>query len=392
MKIVIAMDSFKESISSIEAINAVEKGILKANENFKRNIIIEKIPIADGGEGTVESILSTIGGKLIPTKVLNPLGKEIESFFGILPDDTAIIEMAAASGLNLLYKEERNPLYTTTYGTGQLIKAALNHGSQKIILGIGGSATNDGGVGMAQALGVRFLDKENKELKYGGYHLSNLKKIDISNIHPKVKDTEIIIASDVTNTLCGAQGATRIYGPQKGADKEMMDLLDHNLKHFTKIIKKDLNKDILNIPGSGAAGGLGAGLIAFLDAKLHKGIDLITDLVDFKKKIFDADIILTGEGSIDGQSIYGKVPSGIGKIASKYKKTVICIGGRLEEGYESLYDVGITSIFSIVDKPMNLQEAIEKGALLLERESENIFRLLFAMEDLRHKNSHKPVH
>lgn len=383
MKIVIAMDSFKESISSVEAVTAVARGIRNAALYNKKDVIIDKIPIADGGEGTVESITSSTGGKIVSTEVLDPLGRKITSFFGILPDNTAIIEMATASGLNLLKAEERNPLYTTTYGTGQLIKRALELGCKKIIIGIGGSATNDGGMGMAQALGIKFLDTNDNELKFGGIHLANLARIDLTNLYYRAKEAEFIVASDVTNPLCGPTGATRIYGPQKGADEKMIITLNNNLVHLAKIIKQDLQKEVLHISGGGAAGGLGAGLIAFLDAKIHKGIDVIMELVDFKKRIYDADIIVTGEGSIDSQTIYGKVPCGIGEVAKKQDKIVICICGTLGKNHEALYDLGLTSFFSILNKPMNLQKALQEGPALLVKETENIFRLIFALDDLK---------
>jgi len=377
MKVIIAPDSFKGSLSSIQAAEAIERGIKKAALAYSENVEVAKVPMADGGEGTVEAIISAVGGKIIPTKALDPLGRPIDSFFGVLPDNTAVIEMAAASGLNFLKEEERNPLKTTSYGTGQLIKAALDMGCENIIIGIGGSATNDGGVGMAQAIGVEFLDKEGKQIGFGGGELSKIYKIDISHLDGRVKNAKFTIASDVKNPLCGPEGASAIYGPQKGATPEMIEILDKNLDHLAKIIKRDLGKDIKDLPGAGAAGGLGAALMAFLDAQLRPGIEIVMELSNFKEKVKDANIIFTGEGSTDYQTKFGKVPFGVAQVAKEYNKPVICVSGSLLEGYEQLYEYGISAMFSIVNKPMDLKEAMERGEELLYKTSENLFRLLF---------------
>ena len=377
MKIIVAPDSFKGSLSSIQAANAIEKGIMKAARNCQEPVEVIKVPMADGGEGTVEAVISAVGGDIISTKVIDPLGREIDSFFGILPDNTAIIEMAAASGLNLLSEKERNPMKTTTYGTGQLIKKALDYGCKEIIIGIGGSATNDGGVGMAQALGIRFLDKEGNQIAFGGGELYKIEEIDTSSLDPRINDTIITIASDVKNTLCGPNGASAVYGPQKGATPEMVEILDRNLEHLAAVIKKQLNKDVLNVPGSGAAGGLGAALIAFLEAEFCMGIKLVMELVQLEEKIKNADMVITGEGSTDYQTLFGKVPLGIAKIAKKHNKPVVCISGSLGKGYENLYQEGIKAFFSIVNRPMSLEEAMDKGEELLTKVTENIFRLLW---------------
>lgn len=377
MKIIVAPDSFKGSLTSIQAAYAIEKGIKKAALIHKETVEITKIPMADGGEGTVESVISAVGGELIPTKAIDPLGREIDSFFGILPDNTAIIEMAAASGLDLIKSSEKNPMETTSYGTGQLIKAAIDAGCKNIILGIGGSATNDGGVGMCQALGIKFLDNKGKEIGFGGGELGNIKKIDISGIDPRIADITLTIASDVQNVLTGTNGASTVYGPQKGATPEMIEILDNNLKHFAQIIKRDIGMNILNIPGSGAAGGLGGALMAFFNAKSRPGIGVIMELTKFEEKIKDATLIVTGEGATDYQTLYGKVPFGIAKVAVKYNKPVICISGTLGNGYEQLYDVGIAALFSIVNRPMSLEEAMAKGEELLEKASKNVFNLMY---------------
>ena len=375
MKIIVAPDSFKGSLTSIQAANAIEKGIKKAAQNYKKPVEVIKVPMADGGEGTVEAIVSANGGRIITTQALDPLGREVDSFFGVLPDNTAVIEMAAASGINLLSEDERNPMKTTTYGTGQLIKKALDYGCKRIIIGIGGSATNDGGVGMAQALGIRFLDKEGNQIGFGGGELYKIEKIDTSLLDPRIFDTSITIASDVKNPLCGPNGASAVYGPQKGATPEMVETLDRNLKHFAAVIQKQFNIDILNVPGSGAAGGLGASLMGFLGAKFCMGIKLVMELVQLEEKIKNADMIITGEGSTDYQTLFGKVPLGIAKIAKKHNKPVVCISGSLGKGYEELYQEGIEALFSIVNRPMSLEEAMSKVEQLLERIARDVFRM-----------------
>jgi len=375
MRIVVAPDSFKGSLSSIQAANAIEKGIIGAAQTCREPVEVIYVPIADGGEGTVEAIITANKGEIVKTRVLDPLGREIDSFFGILPDNSAVIEMAAASGLNLLGDDERNPMKTTTYGTGQLIKEALDYGCKRIIIGIGGSATNDGGVGMAQALGVSFLDEEGNQIAFGGGELSKISKIDVSLLDPRIKDTVITIASDVKNPLCGPNGASAVYGPQKGATPEMVETLDRNLKHLAKTIHEQLNIDILNVPGSGAAGGLGAGLMAFLGAKFCLGIKLVTELARLEEKIQRADLVVTGEGSTDYQTLFGKVPHGIADIAKKYSKPVICISGSLGKGYEQLYNEGIDAFFSIVNRPMSLEEAMNNAEVLLEQTAKNVIKV-----------------
>ena len=375
MRIVVAPDSFKGSLSSIQAANAIEKGIIGAAQTCREPVEVIKVPIADGGEGTVEAIITANKGEIVKTRVLDPLGREIDSFFGILPDNSAVIEMAAASGLNLLGDDERNPMKTTTYGTGQLIKEALDYGCKRIIIGIGGSATNDGGVGMAQALGISFLDNQGNQIGFGGGELSKISKIDVSLLDPRIKDTVITIASDVKNPLCGPNGASAVYGPQKGATPEMVETLDRNLKHLAKTIHEQLNIDILNVPGSGAAGGLGAGLMAFLGAKFCLGIKLVTELARLEEKIQRADLVVTGEGSTDYQTLFGKVPHGIADIAKKYSKPVICISGSLGKGYEQLYNEGIDAFFSIVNRPMSLEEAMNNAEVLLEQTAKNVIKV-----------------
>jgi len=379
MKIVIAPDSFKGSLTNIEVADAIELGI---KEVFPEAEII-KIPLADGGEGTVQCLVNATGGKVLQEEVINPLGKKINASYGILGDrKTAVIEMAEASGITLISSEERNPFITTTYGTGQLIKSALNRGCKKMIIGIGGSATNDGGAGMVQALGVRLLDKQGNEIGYGGAKLINIHHIDISQIDQRISDLEILVASDVKNSLCGPSGATRIYGPQKGATEEMMVILEKSLSHFAEIIKKDLNKDIKNIPGAGAAGGLGAGLMAFLDAKLKSGIEIIIEVVKLEEAVKDANLVITGEGKIDSQTIYGKVPVGVAKIAKKYNILVMAIGAIIDKDAEIVHKYGIDFLVKVSDPPMSITES-KRNKFYLIRNCINQF-LKEPMDDILH--------
>ncbi|MBT1278849.1 glycerate kinase [Thermoanaerobacter sp. CM-CNRG TB177] len=376
MKILIAPDKFKESLSALKVADSIEKGILKV---FPK-AVIEKVPMADGGEGTVESLVDATGGKIIKTNVKDPLFRDIESFYGILGDGkTAVIEMAAASGLYLLKDYERNPMITTTYGTGQLIKDALDRGCRKFIIAIGGSATNDGGAGMATALGVKFYDKDGREIGLGGGALSKIYSIDTSNLDDRLKECRFIVACDVANPLIGENGASRVYGPQKGATKEMVEVLDKNLEHYGKLLEKYFNKKIIDVPGSGAAGGLGAGLMAFLNAQLKSGIEIITETLKLEEKIKEADIVISGEGKIDFQTAFGKTISGIAKLCKKHNKPLIVIAGTVED-IEKLYEIGVSSVFSTMEKPMFLEDAIKNAPTLLEKSAERIFRLIKAIK------------
>ncbi|EGD52480.1 glycerate kinase [Thermoanaerobacter ethanolicus JW 200] len=376
MKILIAPDKFRGSLSAFEVADSIEKGILKV---FPK-AVIEKVPMADGGEGTVESLVDATGGKIIKTNVKDPLFRDIESFYGILGDGkTAVIEMAAASGLYLLKDYERNPMITTTYGTGQLIKDALDRGCRKFIIAIGGSATNDGGAGMASALGVKFYDKDGIEIGLGGGELSKIYSIDTSNLDDRLKECEFIVACDVANPLIGENGASRVYGPQKGATKEMVEVLDKNLEHYGKLLEKYFNKKIIDVPGSGAAGGLGAGLMAFLNAQLKSGIEIITETLKLEEKIKEADIVISGEGKIDFQTAFGKTISGIAKLCKKHNKPLIVIAGTVED-IEKLYEIGVSSVFSTMEKPMSLEDAVKNAPTLLEKSAERIFRLIKAIK------------
>ncbi|MFZ5967484.1 MAG: glycerate kinase [Bacillota bacterium] len=377
MKIVIALDSFKGSLSSAEAAAAAEEGIEKAFRN--RRVEVIKVPLADGGEGTVEALTVATGGKILCTTVTGPLGNTVDAFYGILGDGkTAVIEMAAASGLYLISKEERNPLKTTTYGTGDLIKEALEQGCREFIIGIGGSATNDGGAGMLQALGVRLLDEHGKDIARGGAALKQLNRIDISNLDPRIKETKITVACDVDNPLCGEKGASAVYGPQKGATEQMVKILDEALAHFAKVIRRDLGKDILHVPGAGAAGGLGGGLMAFLEAGLQPGIDLVIEKAQLKEKMKGADFVLTGEGKIDSQTVFGKAPIGVAKAAKECNIPVIGIAGAITDDGSIVHEHGIHALFSIMQYPMDVEHAMEKerAGFFVEKTVEEIFRLI----------------
>lgn len=373
MKIIIAPDSFKGSLSALDVCENIEKGIKKVFGDAE----IVRVPMADGGEGTVQSLVDATGGKTINLKVKGPLLKEVDAFYGILGDgNTAVIEMASTSGITLLTKEERNPMKTTTYGTGQIIKHALNLGCRNFIIGIGGSSTNDGGAGMVTALGIKLLDEKNEEIDFGGGNLNRLKSIDLSEIDSRIKQCNIVVACDVDNPLCGENGASYIFGPQKGADESMIITLDENLSHYAEMVEKYLGVSIKDYPGSGAAGGLGGGLLAFLNAKLQPGINIVIETTALEEKLKDADLVITGEGMIDYQTQYGKTPYGVAKLAKKYNIPVIAIAGGIGKGAEELYLKVFDSIFSIVDKPMQLEEAIENSELLLQKTAERIMRII----------------
>ena len=377
MKIVVAPDSFKGSVTALEAACAIEQG-------FRRvfpDAIIDKVPMADGGEGTVQSLVDATGGKIQTVRVLDPLGNEVEAQYGLLyGGETAVIEMASASGLTLVPPEKRNPLHTTTYGTGQLIRAALDEGCRHLIIGIGGSATNDAGAGMAEALGVRFLKADghqtNMTIERGGGGLAELASIDIADIHPAISETDTVVACDVNNPLTGPDGASHVYGPQKGATPEMIRTLDCNLSHFNKILTQKLGQSYDSIPGAGAAGGLGAGLMAFLNAKLRLGVDIMIDAVNLRKRIKGASLVITGEGQIDFQTAFGKTPVGVAKVAKESKIPVIAIAGGIGEGAEAVYAEGIDSMLGIVQAPMSLEDAVDDALQLIADTAEQAARLV----------------
>lgn len=369
-KIIIIPDSFKGSASSMEVCSCIERGVLKV---FK-NAIIKKIPVADGGEGTVDSIIYAAGGNIKKVYVKNPLGETIEAKYGIISKDKAVIEMAEASGITLVDDNERNPLKYSTYGTGELIKDALNSNIKEILIGIGGSATNDCGIGMASALGYRFLDKDNNELNAIAENMIKVAYIDDSNVDKRIFDIKINVACDVKNPLYGENGATAIYGKQKGVTEESFHILDDGLKNIARIVKEKFNKEIDYIEGSGAAGGLGGGLVAFCNAQLKSGIDAVLDIIDFEEQIKDASLIITGEGAIDGQTKKGKVPVGVARRASN--TPVIAIVGDIRDGVEAVYDMGIVSIMPALKRAMPLEEAIKNSKVLIEDAAERACRFI----------------
>jgi glycerate kinase len=373
MKILIAPDSFKDALPSLNVATCLKSGMKKvfAEADF------ELVPMADGGEGTVEAVLTSVEGRKLTATVHDPLMRSISSFFGItINNRTAIIEMAAASGLSLLTEQERNPWITTSYGTGELIKAALDNHCDTIILGIGGSATNDAGVGMAAALGAKFLDEKGRSVSGCGGEVGRIRKIDLSGLDTRIFSTEILVACDVTNPLIGLEGASAIYGPQKGANEKMVKNLDVNLSSLAKVIREQLEKDVETIPGAGAAGGLGAGLMAFLGARLVKGFDTIAEITGLEQKMMNADIVITGEGKVDRQTQFGKTAFGVEQLAQKHQKPLILVAGTITEDAELLYTMGVDAMVSILGQPMSLAEALESTPQLLERAGESISRLL----------------
>lgn len=377
MKILVAPDSYKGSLSSKQVCQAIEEGLLKACQGVFE---VVKVPIADGGEGTVDAFLSALGGELIELTVTGPLGKPVHSFYGILPDGTAVIEMAAASGLSLIPAHQRNPLVTTTYGTGQLIMNALDHGCSRFIVGIGGSATNDAGVGMLQALGIKFLDDAGKEVPWGGGNLDKVATIDLKGMDPRLKNAQFVVACDVDNPLCGEKGASAVYGPQKGATPDMVKLLDRNLSHLADVAAGVLGEDHRNDPGAGAAGGLGFAFKAFLDAQMRPGIDVVMEATHMDTLAAQSDVIITGEGRTDYQTAqFGKAPSGVAKLGKRMGKPVLLISGALGEGYQELFNQGVIAAFSIANGPLSLQEAMENAYSLLVDIAQNIGRLLVAL-------------
>ncbi|GAB6928921.1 glycerate kinase [Paenibacillus sp. JCM 10914] len=369
----LAPDSFKESMTAKEVCIAMEAGLRKA---FPEANYVH-VPMADGGEGTVQSLVDATSGQLVEKEVIGPLGQVVTAKYGMMGDGvTAAIEMASASGIHLVTKETKNPLVTTTYGTGQLIKECLDQGIKKIIIGIGGSATNDGGAGMAEALGAKFLDAKGSALPRGGGSLGRLASIDISGLDPRLADVQIIVACDVTNPLCGETGASHVFGPQKGATPEMVLALDANLENYADVVKEQLGKDIRDIPGAGAAGGLGAGLLIFTQATLQRGIDIVIEYTGLRNKLADADYCFTGEGGMDFQTKFGKTPYGVAKAAKLESKKVIALAGYIGEGAEVLHEEGIDAIFGIVPGAAAIEQLLADGPTNVARTCENIGRLL----------------
>ena len=373
MKIVIAPDSYKESLSALEVAQAVEAGFRQVFPDADYVLV----PVADGGEGTVDAMVAATGGRKETVTVSGPLGEPVEAFYGLTGDgDTAVIEMAAASGLALVPPDRRNPLLTSSRGTGELIRAALDAGARRFILGIGGSATNDGGAGMVQALGVRLLDLEGRELDGSGGDLARLERIDVSALDPRLAECRIEVACDVDNPLTGARGASAVFGLQKGATPEMVQALDANLARLARIVGRDLGVAVDAVPGAGAAGGMGAAMLAFFGATLKPGIEIVTAAVDLDTHVRDADLVITGEGRIDFQTVHGKTPIGVARVAKRHGKPVIGIAGSLGAEVGVVHAHGIDAVFSVLGKPCTLDEALRDAAANVELTARNVAAVL----------------
>lgn len=375
MKIVLAPDSYKNSLTAKQVAQSMKKGFAKVYPDAE----FVNVPMADGGEGTVQSLVDARNGQMVTETVVNPLGNKTQAQYGLIDDgQVAVIEMAQASGIQFINQFTQNPYVTTTFGTGELIKSAIQKGAKTIIIGIGGSATNDGGAGMAQALGAHLLDDKGEELQYGGAMLKKLDHIDISEMLPELKDVKVVIASDVTNPLTGENGASHVFGPQKGANPEMVDFLDEALSHYADVLKRDLGKDLEQTPGAGAAGGLGAGLLAFTNSQMRSGVDIVVDYTGLKDIVQDADVVITGEGQIDFQTKFGKTPIGVAKAtkAVNPNATIIAIAGSVGEKISELYPLGIDAIFTCVPGVEDLSKAIADTDKNLQQVSENIARLI----------------
>ncbi len=380
MKIVIAPDSYKESLSALEVATAIEQGF----REIWPDADYIKLPVADGGEGTVQAMVEATAGRIIHVDVTGPLGESVKGFYGLSGDErSAFIEMAAASGLELVPPAKRNPLITTSRGTGELIRHALDAGVKHIIIGIGGSATNDGGAGMVQALGAKLLSADGESLGQGGGELDRLAKIDISELDKRLKTCRIEVACDVTNPLTGDDGASAVFGPQKGATPEMIVRLDNGLHHYARIIQHDLDVDVLKLAGGGAAGGMGAALFAFCGAELRRGIEIVTDALHLDEHVKDADLVITGEGRIDSQTINGKVPVGVAKVAKRYNKPVIGIAGSLTADVGVVHEHGLDAVFSVIFTICSLEDALENAGENVRLTARNVAAVLKAGQGIK---------
>ncbi|MCW2480624.1 glycerate kinase [Candidatus Symbiopectobacterium sp. NZEC135] len=369
MKIVIAPDSYKESLSAQEVATQIEAGF---REIFPDASYV-KLPVADGGEGTVEAMVAATQGRIVEVQVTGPLGDKIDAFFGLSGDEkTAFIEMAAASGLERVPPAQRNPLLTTSYGTGELIRSALDHGVKHCIIGIGGSATNDGGAGMAQALGAKLLDAQGESIGFGGGALDALKRVDVSELDQRIKRCRFEVACDVTNPLTGRLGASAVFGPQKGATPAMIVQLDNALKQYAEVIRHSLDIDVDQVPGSGAAGGMGAALLAFCGAELRQGIEIVTEALGLDELVRDASLVITGEGRIDSQTVHGKVPIGVARVAKRYNKPVVGIAGSLTADVGVVHEHGLDAVFSVLYNICSLEEALDNAAANVRMTARNV--------------------
>jgi glycerate kinase len=373
MRFVVAPDSYKGSVSALEAATAMEIGIKRIFPSAG----VVKIPLADGGEGTVQALVEATGGALRKKRVTGPMGKTVEAVWGVLGDGkTAVIEMASASGLPLVPPAERNPLAATTAGTGQLIQEVLESGFKRLVLGIGGSATNDGGMGAARALGARFIDAAGKDLPEGGGALGTLARIEPAGLDPGLRELEILVACDVDNPLCGERGASAVFGPQKGATQEMVVFLDAALAHYADIAEQATGRKVKNVAGAGAAGGLGAGLLFFTNARMRPGVEIVLEATHFADLAAEADIIITGEGNTDFQTAFGKAPVGVAAVAKRFAKPVLCVSGGLGAGYRDVYAKGIDVALPCPAGPMSLRQCMELGAEPISDAVERACKLL----------------
>jgi glycerate kinase len=380
MRVVIAPDKFKGSLTALEAAEAMARGLSRVDPSAE----IDRVPMADGGEGTVAALVAATGGSYRTVTVTGPLGDPVVASFGLLGDGrTAVLEMASASGLWLVPPALRDPLRATTRGTGQLLLAALEAGARRVIVGIGGSATNDGGAGLGQALGFRLLDTHGRELEPGGGELDRLARIERTDQVAVLGSATIAVACDVTNPLCGPQGASAVYGPQKGATPEMVERLDRNLGHFADIVARDLDVAVRHIPGSGAAGGLGGGLVAFAGGRLEGGVNLVIEAVNLRERLHAADLCLTGEGALDGQSAFGKTAVGVARLAHSLRCPTLAIAGSIGPGAEAVLEQGVDAYFSICPGPVHIDEAIERASELLENATAQAVRAFLAGRNAR---------
>jgi glycerate 2-kinase len=372
MKILIAPDSFKGSLSATEAAAAMARGI----QNVAPDADLIEVPIADGGEGTVEAFVRACNGTLQQVTVRGALGAPVHAAWGLLPDNTAVVEIAAAVGLTLLQPEQRDPFRGTTEGVGHLLRAVMDAGIKRVIIGLGGSATNDGGTGMLRALGARFLDHAGGELQTDVASLRDLASIDSSGLDPRLQKLDILVASDVDNPLCGANGCTAVFGPQKGISREDMPKLDAALARYAQVALQTTGRDAALQPGAGAAGGLGAALLYFTGARIMPGIEVVLDTVRFDELLAQSDLVLTGEGRTDSQTLHGKVPLGVARRARLQKVPVVCISGSLAKGAEELYREGITALVSCAPGPITLSESLAQAGALVTDAAERAFRLI----------------
>ncbi|WP_144945090.1 glycerate kinase [Pseudomonas oryzihabitans] len=378
MKIVIAPDSFKESLSAAGVASALARGLRQALPTAE----IRECPLGDGGEGTLDAVLAATGGEVREARVTGPLGEPVTARWGWLAEQrTAFVEMASASGLELVPKARRDVRVATSHGTGELLRAALDAGAERLVLAIGGSATNDSGAGVLQALGVRLLDGQGQALAPGGAALASLASLDLTDLHPRLAAVEVVIAADVDNPLCGPQGASQIFGPQKGASPEQVRELDAALAHFATVTAATLGRDVSEQPGAGAAGGVGFAALAFLQATFRPGIEVVAELVGLEEALQDADLAVTGEGRLDGQTLRGKTPAGVLRLAQRHGVPVVAVAGSLGEGYDALYQQGLAAAFSLVPGPLSLEEALAQAEGLLERTARDIGRLWQAAKD-----------